>query len=380
MSRERILLVVDALYVGGTETHILAIAKELIQKNIFVAIVANKTGNLINSFEALNCPIYHIEFTKTITNQINQETEFVREIEKIIDFENITHVHIHQVFSGFLAGQAAKNKGIPTILTIHGTYYPKAEVEKLLKLSDAVICVSPPLCDYVKELGIENPYLVPNGINLEDYPITTVNEEIRNNLNIPKDAIVVLYASRITWAKAHVCSILLRACKDLKLNPIPNLHVIVVGDGNRLTDVRALANVIIEMCTDNFIHIVGEQKDMHAYYSTADFVVGTGRVALEAMASEKQIIAVGNHGYFGVVNDENFEEAWAHYFGDHGSKEACSRHKLRDNLKKVLLDKEQLKINGTKLRKIVEEKFNIHKIGQDTLKIYSNTLKEGNKT
>lgn len=375
VTEKRILLAVDAFYIGGTETHVLGLAKELIRNNIFVAIVANKTGSLVNSFEALKCPIYHIEFPKTINLEKNYETDLVKQIELIIESENISHVHIHQTPSGYLAGKAAANKDIPTIITIHGTYYPNHEIQELLQLSDAVICVSPPLCDYVKTFGIEHPYLVPNGISFDDYSKNLPAKDIRNELKIPEDATILLYASRITWAKAHVCSVLLRACKDLKLGEIPNLHVIVVGDGNKLDEIKSLAQTIEGICGEAFIHIVGEQNNMHPYYSIADCVVGTGRVALEAMASEKQVVAVGNHGYFGIVDTDNFQEAWSHYFGDHGSKAVCNRHQLSGDLKKILVDKEQLRLNGIKAREITEEMFNIQTIVKKILNVYSQQTK-----
>ena len=377
--KERILLVIDALYIGGTETHVLSLAKELIKNNIFIAIATRKIGSLVNTFEKLNCPIYHIEFPRTLTFQEDADQGLVNEIEKIIERENISHVHIHQTPSGYLAGRAAKNKGVAIVLTIHGTYYSNHEMKELLKLADAVLCVSPPLCNYVKEFGIKNPYLIPNGINLDDYPKQVHTEEIRDALNIPKDSIVLLYASRISWRKANVCSIFLRACKDLKLKVIPNLHVIIAGDGDKLGDIRSLSEMIEKSCNETFIHIVGEQLNMQPYYAAADCIVGTGRVALEAMASGKQIVAVGNSGYFGVVNNNNFDEAWNYYFGDHQSKGACSRHILRDELKKILADKEQLKLHGIKFREIVEENFNISKIAQATLNVYSETTKGGIK-
>ena len=377
VNKERILLVLDALYIGGTETHVLGLAKELIKNNVFVSIAARKEGSLVSYFEALNCPIYHVEFPRTLTLEEEHEKELVGRIEEIIEFEKITHVHFHQSPSGYLSAKAAKNQGIATVLTIHGTYYPDHEIRKLVEFSESVICVSPPLCEYVRSFGIENPNLVPNGINLEEYPSDSRNDELNNELNIPKDSIVVLYASRITWAKANVCSIFLRACKDLKLNTIPNLHVVVVGDGDRLGDIKNLAQMIEKQCSDSFIHIVGEQKNMHAYYSIADCVVGTGRVALEAMASEKTVLAVGNHGYFGVVHKENIEEAWNHYFGDHASNSLCSRHVLKDNLNRLLLNKEYLKINGSESRVIVKENFNIQQIAMQIAKIYSKTLKGG---
>ncbi|MDN4493190.1 glycosyltransferase [Ureibacillus aquaedulcis] len=379
MNNERVLLVIDAMYIGGTETHVLGLAKELLKNNVFVAIAARKAGTLASSFESLNCPIYHIDFPRTLDLEETLEKQLVGKIEDIIEAEKVSLVHFHQSPSGYLAGKAAKNKGIQAVLTVHGTYYPDHEIRKLLDLSDSVICVSPPLCAYIKSFGVQNTNLVPNGINLEEYSRESSYEELRNELKIPKDSLVVLYASRITWSKASVCSTFLRACKDLKLNPIPNLHAIVVGDGDRLGDIKNLALMIEKQCKGPFIHTVGEQHNMHAYYSIANCVVGTGRVALEAMASEKPVIAVGNHGYFGIVNQDNIDEAWNHYFGDHGSKTACSRHILRDELKKQLQDRELLKLNGIESRKIVEEKFNIQSIVPAIMKIYSETVKGGSE-
>lgn len=379
MVKERILLVVDALYIGGTETHVLGLAKELIRNNVFVSVVARKEGSLVSSFEELNCPVHHIDFPRTLNLIKTHETELVTEIEKIIESEEISLVHFHQTPSGYLTGKAAKNKGIATVFTVHGTYYPNHEIRKLLELSDSIICVSPPLCDYIKSFGVENTNLIPNGINLEDYPPGSSYMELKKELKIPQESIVVLYASRIAWGKANVCSIFLRACKDLKLNYIPNLQVVVVGDGDRLNDIKQLSQYIEKLCNDSFIQIVGEQKNMHAYYSIADCVVGTGRIALEAMASEKSVLAVGNHGYFGVVTKENIDEAWAYYFGDHDSKSPCNRHILKDNLKKILLDKQNLKLNGLESREIVEKMFNIQIITSEILKIYSETIQGGSE-
>ncbi len=375
MSSKRVLLVLDALYIGGTETHVLALAKELIKNEVLVVIAARKTGSLVESFEELNCPIYHIEFPNTLNLDKEKETELIKVIGDIIEREKISLVHYHQAPSGYLAGKSAKNKGIATVLTVHGTYYPYDEIRKLIELSDSIICVSPPICNYIQSLGVDKPYLIPNGIDLEYHSLISSREEIRDVLKIPKNALVVLYASRITWEKASVCSAFLRACKDLKLNPIPTLHVIIVGDGNKLEDIRQLSKSIEIMCNNSFIHIVGEQKNMHAYYSAADCVVGTGRVALEAMASGKPVIAVGNHGYFGTVRKENIDDAWNHYFGDHGSISPCNKHILSQDLEKLFSDQNELKHIGIKLRKLVEKKFNVHKITSKTIKIYKETIK-----
>lgn len=100
-----------------------------------------------------------------------------------------------------MAGKAAKKKGIATVFTVHGTYYPKHEIRKLIEISDSVVCVSPPLCSYMKGLSVKNPFLVANGIDLQEYRDTSFSEDLRNHMKIPENSVVVLYGSRITGEK-----------------------------------------------------------------------------------------------------------------------------------------------------------------------------------
>ena len=52
-------------------------------------------------------------------------------------------------------------------------------------------------------------------------------------------------------------------------------------------------------------------------YRDSDLIIGTARVALEAMSCEKPVIAAGNSGYVGLITPDNFMQAWKVYFGDH---------------------------------------------------------------
>ena len=64
---------------------------------------------------------------------------------------------------------------------------------------------------------------------------------------------------------------------------------------------------------------------------------------------------------------------------DHGSKSPCNKHLLKDDLKKLLHNMEQLKRNGASYRKVIEEKFNIQTIAKEVLKVYAQTIKRGMK-
>lgn len=66
---------------------------------------------------------------------------------------------------------------------------------------------------------------------------------------------------------------------------------------------------------------------LHAYYA-ADVIVGTGRVALEAMACAKPVVAAGVAGYCGVVKPQNIDKVIQCHFGDHGAFVPITAQKL----------------------------------------------------
>lgn len=180
-------------------------------------------------------------------------------------------------------------------------------------------------------------------------------------MNIPPKAKVILYCSRITRHKARICMLLIKACRDLKLKDIPNLHVIIVGNGSQLKDIKNMAASIHSSCKEEFIHFTGEQQNVKDYYALADYVVGTGRVALEAMACERPVISCGNLGYFGEVNSNNFQQAWECYFGDHAAKKASSQAIIYRDLRN--LHQSSIGVQtGRELRKLVLEHFDSKKI------------------
>jgi len=85
-----------------------------------------------------------------------------------------------------------------------------------------------------------------------------------------------------------------------------NIHAFIIGDGHGFNDIKETADRINNSSEEEFIHLFGERINMINFYSNSDCVVGTGRVALEAMACGKPLIATGNQGYFVLLTQNNF--------------------------------------------------------------------------
>ena len=82
------------------------------------------------------------------------------------------------------------------------------------------------------------------------------------------------------------------------------------------------------------------------FYSNSDCVVGTGRVALEAMACGKPLIASGNQGYFGLLTKRILKKLRKVYFADHKAAKANDARLLYEDLKYIYKNKSQIKKIG----------------------------------
>ena len=65
-----------------------------------------------------------------------------------------------------------------------------------------------------------------------------------------------------------------------------------------------------------FVRFEGHVPDLKPYYRKAALVIGSGRVALEAMALKKPVIAVGERLYVGPLSGDKLETAKVSNFGD----------------------------------------------------------------
>lgn len=364
----RVLMVLDSLAVGGTETHVLSLVKGLQALGV-KPVYAGAGGLMYNSFAQAACPIHAVDLTAGAFMLDSSLKETIRILKQIMRYRKIDVVHVHQTPSGMYAAMAAKELGIPVVFTVHGAYYPEEQLVRTSQHSDAVISVSKPVHRYLQHHGIPS-LLVPNGVDPEEfYPAPS--HELRKSLQIPDDANVIVYASRLAWDKAIVCTMLIRAAERLRKAEVPNLHLIVVGDGIQFSEINEMVNTIHHDTGQTFIHMAGNQTKIRQYYALGDIVVGTGRVALEAMACGKPVLAIGNHGFFGLVEPSVYGQAWDYYFGDHDSECKATEEAVTESLKKALADRDALKEIGAQGRRWTLKHFDIQKIVARMDEIYT---------
>ncbi|WP_274653367.1 glycosyltransferase [Paenibacillus humicola] len=371
-----VLLVIDQFNVGGTETHTLGLARELMKNGVHVAI-AGKSGRMLDSFVALGCPVYTMDFvTDTFEYNAQTESELIDHLKAIIREENIGLLHAHQFPSGKIAVQAAKEMNIPIVFTVHLTMID-GDLIRLLDDCDEVIAISSSAAAKLQQWNIPAT-LLTNGIDLKEFALSRATRPfVRSSLGLPEEGPIVTYAARLSFEKADISLAVIEACRQLVMTDYPALRLVIIGGGRQNTQVRERVSAIHKEMDGKFVLMPGEVLHLRPYYSSSDCFIGTGRTALEALACECQTIVAGAKGYLGFMhNKQQYDKAWDTWFCDHGPGSPCTVDAFETDIRKVLsLSPRQKEDLGWVGRKFVKERYDVVDRIPELLSIYARYMK-----
>ena len=142
----------------------------------------------------------------------------------------------------------------------------------------------------------ERLHYIPNGIDPTIARAVPRSGELRQSWQIPPAVPLIGLIARMNGSKGH--DILLQALPQVWAHH-PQVHVVLVGTGEHEAQIKAQAQAIDEQ---QRIHFVGYQKDLPNVLAELDIFVlpsfheGLSLALLEAMASEKVIVATATDG------------------------------------------------------------------------------------
>ncbi|MFX1394338.1 MAG: glycosyltransferase family 4 protein [Promethearchaeota archaeon] len=160
---------------------------------------------------------------------------------------------------------------------------------------------------HIKESSIK---VISHGVDRNRYNPSNYSEEIRRKFG----SNILLYSGLMI--KRKKISVLLYAMKEV-IKEIPDVHLILTGDGPLLNDFRNLAKSLEIQNNVSFLGFIAE-KDLQKYYATSDIYVfpseleGFGQTIIEAMASGTPVICankppmsenIGEGGKVFKIND-----------------------------------------------------------------------------
>lgn len=370
-SKLKVLMLVDALNIGGTETHVLNITKKLMDMGVYV-VIATSGGPMEVIMRSYGIKVIKIPING---DYISNKKKFgmIKILKDIIDEEKINIIHCHLFASMQLASELYRMYKIPYVVTIHGLFYPNNIFYPTCIQASKVIAVSKPVREMLyNKLGDkigDKIVIIPNGIGRELIDNSHTDIDIRKELNIPKTAEILCYCSRLDWNKTNVARVLLFSFTHL-LEEHSNLHVIVIGDGPGRESLEKEAQVINEMAGRDVVHMTGAKVDVIPYYLESSIIIGTARVALEGMMCGKPVIAIGNQGYTGIVTESKKDIQWDMYFGDHDALSKPNVTNLVKDIRYLLKKKKETTKIGIWGKNWCKEMFDIDNCVKEIVKIY----------
>ncbi len=369
MGKFNVMRVISDLPVGGVEKKLEALLPKLSDVfNIELTCIREK-GPLSPKLEKQGIPVNLIYFKSRLHPQS------LWEMARFLKRKNIHILHTHMYrpnVSGSIAGYIAKTPIL--ISNVHNVNHWDTKRQLLMdrflnKLRDSVILVSEEVKrDYKEKTGIDDAKcaVIYNGVNIEDFRPKTEANNLKNKLGLDKDDIVLTCIGRLVPQKDH-CT-LLKAARIL-VNKYPKLKLLIVGSGNIEEELKAFAR---ELNLENNVLFTGRRDDIPDILGLTDISVlcsikeGFSNAILESMASGKPVVATdvggngeaiinGETGFLVPIKDSNL---------------------LADKLLLLINDRKLREEMGKKGQEIVEEKFSIINMAEETKKLYFNLLKK----
>jgi glycosyltransferase involved in cell wall biosynthesis len=306
----RVLHIQETMGSGGVERLRLSLSKLLDKDKYELKIICTHTGGSIKEeIEKEGTEVIAIGQFKGIFDYKKH-----REVQKIINTFQ-PHIIHGAVFEGVtMAAINGYIKKVPVIL-LEETSDPKNRSWKgnllmkfFVKLSDAIIGVSPGVVDYLEntlKLPKHKIFLVNNGVVLPREISRTEIAELKVSLGINSNDIVIGSVGRMLQDENKRFSDLIKAfaivCKTHS-----NVKLLLVGSGPEVEKYKKLSE---ELAISDKVIFTGYQSDVALYYRIMNIFVlvsayeAFGLVLAEAMLSKLPVVATKVGGMKYIVDD-----------------------------------------------------------------------------
>lgn len=363
-----ILLALMQLDIGGAETHVVELAKELKRKG-FNPIVTSKGGVYVEELEEAGIKHYCVPLQNKKPNNMIKS---VKLLKKIIIDEKIDIVHSHARIPSFILGKLHKKMKFPFVTTAHWVFTTKFGLKYITDWGEKTVAVS----DDIKKYLMDN-YNVPegdinvtiNGIDTEKFSPDTDKTAVYNEFGLSDDDTVIVYVSRMDESRSLVAKQLIEIVPQID-QFTDNLKVVVVGGGDDYDNVERMASSVNEKLGRKCVILTGARTDINNLIAPADLFVGVSRAALEAMAAQKPVIIAGNEGYIGLFDESRLDVGIDTNFCCRGCAESSPALLLED-VKRFFAMSDTQKEHLAKFgRELIMRDYSVTRMTDDTIKVY----------
>lgn len=300
--------VVLSLDVGGLERVVATLARAQHDAGARVTVYClDHPGDLATPLPAAGIPVHAVRRR----GRSGLDAGAVLRLSRMLRAEGVSVVHCHNhgaLLYGAMAARLAKLSRV--VYTVHGAKTSgrraTARLQKL-GLVREVVFVSGDARRVAREAGMlseRHVHTIVNGVDPSAFAVTgEARQSIRRALGIGEAASVCGIVARLTPAKDH--RTLFEALNRVRAAR-PDVHCIVVGDGELRADLETRAR---ELGLETTVHFAGARGNVRDYLSAMDVFAlssvteGLAMTLLEAMAAGLPVVATRVGGNPEVVVD-----------------------------------------------------------------------------
>ncbi|MDQ6765086.1 MAG: glycosyltransferase [Verrucomicrobiota bacterium] len=168
-----------------------------------------------------------------------------------------------------------------------------AYLRALYNRFDTTLVPSRGLLAELQRCGVRNARQVDLGVNTAVFTLRNDSAAVRLHLGVPAESSLLLYVGRLAQEKNTAT--LFQAFKLLSATVCPNIHLLVIGDGQER---EALQELIGATAAVTWIPYCADAEELARYYWAADLFVHPGvqetfgLVALESQACGTPVVGI----------------------------------------------------------------------------------------
>jgi glycosyltransferase involved in cell wall biosynthesis len=303
----RVLECIRQGQIGGGESHLLSLIQNLDRTQFEPVVLSFTNGPMIERLQQMGVETHVIHTTKPFN-----VTKW-KAVKDFIKQKEIDLVHAHGTRANSNVLWASKKLKLPVIYTVHGWSFhqdQKPLVRQMRILGERYLTSKSTLNISVsksnQQSGKEHlksfeSVVVNNGIDLHKFDPNKTYADIRAELGIPQEAVLVLFIARYTLQKQPLS--LIKAFSEA-LQSNQKLHLLMVGDGEQKEEAVQL---IKELNIEEKVTLQSSRQDVPAVLAASDIFVlpslweGLPIGLLEAMTMGKAVIASNVDGTIEVI-------------------------------------------------------------------------------
>lgn len=367
-----ILLATMGMDIGGAETHILELAKELKRRNNNVYVVSNG-GKYVEELQQSG--IEHI-WAPLNNKKPHNMIKSYKILEKAIKDKKIDIVHSHSRISSFICGLLEKKMKFPFVTSAHWTFKVTPLLKAMTNWGQYTIAVSDDIKDYlIKNYNVDSNKIIVtvNGIDTEKFSKNVDFSDIEKEFNLSKNSRRIVYISRMDESRALVARQLIKISKELD-KEIENLEIVIVGGGDVFEELKKECEKINSELGKRLLIMTGARTDINKFAASGEIFIGVSRSAFEAMACEVPTIVAGNEGYLGIFDETKLNKGIETNFCCRGLEMPTEEVLKRDIIE--LMSNNNKENYGKYNREIIQKYYSIKRMVDDCEEAYRAVLEK----